>query len=45
MYKKIFVLFVVLILLISIGGLVAYNQKKLNQYDVDGTTREEKSTK
>ena len=41
MYKKIFVLFVVLILLISIGGLVAYNQKKLNQNDVNGTTREE----
>ena len=45
MYKKIFVLFVVLILLISIGGLVAYNQKKLNQNDVNGTTREENSTK
>lgn len=45
MYKKIFVLFVVLILLISIGGLVAYNQKKLNQDDVNGTTREENSTK
>lgn len=45
MYKKIFVLFVVLILLISIGGLVAYNQKKLNQNDVNGTTGEENSTK
>ena len=45
MNKKIFVLFVVLILLISIGGLVAYNQKKLNQNDVNGTTREENSTK
>lgn len=45
MYKKIFVLFVVLILLISIGGLVAYNQKKLKQNDVNVTTREENSTK
>lgn len=45
MYKKIFVLFVVLILLISIGGLVAYNQKKLKQNDVNVTTIEENSTK
>ncbi len=45
MYKKIFVLFVVLILLISIGGLVAYNQKKLKQNDVNVTTIEENNTK
>ena len=45
MYKKIFVLFVVLILLISIGGLVAYNQKKLKQNDVNVTTIEENNAK
>ena len=45
MYKKIFVLFVVLNLLISIGGLVAYNQKKLKQNDVNVTTIEEKNAK
>lgn len=41
MYKKIFVLFVALILLISIGGLVAYNQKMLKQNAINDVTEQE----
>lgn len=40
MYKKLFVLFIALILLISLIGLFLYNQKKLNKENTNNITEE-----